>query len=226
MTVQDVPIFVDYVGNGATTSFAFVFRVDNSAWVFVDFMDDISGIALNIDQDVNPGGSVDYSVAPPNGTLIHIQRDTPVTQETDYERHDPFDSETNEDNLDKLTMIIQDLISRVDGLTNAINAQFNWLFIEFSGDRTLNIIDAHKMLQSIDNGGTQTVTIPPNSVVTFDRGTQISFEQKGTSILDFVAGAGVNIDAPGQQQVSVQFGTVTLIQDEIDNWVLLGNISI
>jgi len=233
MTVQDVQGFIDYVGNGSTTSFVFNFRVDDVAWVSVDFTDDLSGISLNIDQDGSPGGSVDYSVAPPNGTAIHIQRAIPITQEMDYTRYDPFDSRSHEDNLDKLTMIIQDLLdgvvadlqSQIDAINATITAALAWEFVTFSGDRTLVIEDAFKMLQSTDTGGTQDVTIPPNTDVPFALGTQISFEQKGTSTLGFIAGSGVTVDVAGTLAVNAQFGTVTLVQDEIDNWVLFGNIA-
>jgi len=106
-----------------------------------------------------------------------------------------------------------------------INSAFKWEFVAFSGDRTLVLSDAFKMLQSTDNGGTQEVTVPPNADVAFEKGVQITFEQKGTSTLSFVGGAGVNIDVGGQLSVGLQYGTVTLVQDEIDNWVLFGNVT-
>jgi hypothetical protein len=225
MTIQDVTNFVDYVGNASQTSFAFVFKVEDAAWVSVDFTDQLSSINLNINQDVSPGGTVEYSVAPPDAQSIHIQRVTPVTQETDYGRHDPFDSETNEDNLDKLTSMIQDLRAGFENLVISVDTGFKWEFVLFAGNRILGITDAYKMLQSTDTGGTQLVTVPPHTDVGFDVGTQISFEQKGTAVLEFVGGAGVNIDTPSLLAVSVRYGTVTLIQDEINNWVLLGNIA-
>ncbi len=110
MTVQDVLNFVDYVGNGAQTSFAFVFRADDVSWVTVDFTTDIIGVTLNADQDTTPGGTVDYSVAPPDLQPLRIQRVTPQAQNLDYTRYDPFDSESHEDALDKLTMEVQDLL--------------------------------------------------------------------------------------------------------------------
>ena len=109
MTVQDVANFVDHVGNGIATSFPFVFRADDVSWVTVDFTTDIIGVTLNADQDAAPGGTVDYSVAPPDLQAIRIQRVTPQAQDLDYTRYDPFDSESHEDALDKLTMEVQDL---------------------------------------------------------------------------------------------------------------------
>jgi len=122
MTVQDVLNFVDYVGNGAQTSFAFVFRADDVAWVNVSFTTDIIGVTLNADQDTTPGGTVDYSVAPPDLQDIRIQRSTPQVQNLDYTRYDPFDSESHEDALDKLTMEVQDLLQVAADLQDQINA--------------------------------------------------------------------------------------------------------
>lgn len=223
MTIQDVTNNVAYTGDGATTSFPFVFRVGDITWVNVDFTDDISGITLNIDQDANPGGSVEYSVAPPNGQEILILRITPVTQETDYGRYDPFDSETNEDNLDKIVSIIQDLKTSLNGVIAEI-ADFKWQFINFSGDYTPGFTDAYKMLRSIDDGGAQEVTIPPNAEVPFELGTQISFKQHGTSTLSFVPGIGVTLDSPNSLEVAGQYGTVTAVQDEPNQWFLVGNV--
>lgn len=224
MTVQDISNIVNYVGNGAQTSFSFNFRVDSPAWVIIDFTTNLSGINLNNDQDASPGGTVDYSVAPPNNQGIQINRQTPVTQDTDYTRYDPFDSETNEDNLDKLTMIIQDLRALLDGLTSTVLANFKWEFITVAGSRDLVFTDRFKMLQMVDVGGTQTLTVPPTAEVPWEIGDQITFEQKGTAAVSFVGGAGVTINTPFTLLIAAQFGTVTLIMDEVNNWFLAGFI--
>lgn len=115
MTVQDVQQNVEYVGNDAQTNFAFVFRVDDPSWVLISFLDNFSSLNLNPNQDIAPGGSIDYSVAPPTGQVVGIARSTPKDQELDYTRYDAFDSESHEDALDKLTMLIQDLCEAVVG---------------------------------------------------------------------------------------------------------------
>ena len=118
MTVQDVPNTIDYIGDDVATSFAFVFRVEDVSWVDLNFTDDFDQITLNANQDDSPGGSVSYTVAPPAGQLIRITRITPQDQELDYTRYDPFDSESTEDSIDKLTMQIQDLQATIDGFTS------------------------------------------------------------------------------------------------------------
>jgi hypothetical protein len=109
MTVQDIASEVTFVGNGVTTDFAFGFRVDDLNWLSLSYNTNLDEILLNGNQDTSPGGSVNFLVAPPNGQLIVLGRNVPVTQEKDYTRYGPFDSEAHESALDKLTMALQDL---------------------------------------------------------------------------------------------------------------------
>ena len=109
MTVQDNTPSVTHVGTGAQLSFPFTFRADDIGWLTLDFLTNFDQFVLNADQDANPGGSADYLVAPPLLQELTITRDTFNTQELDYTRYDPFDSESHEGALDKLTMQIQDL---------------------------------------------------------------------------------------------------------------------
>jgi hypothetical protein len=108
MTVQDVGSEVTFTGNGAITSFAFTFRCDDVAWLSLSYLVNFDEILLNGDQDVSPGGSIEYLAAPPADQQIVLARNVPLTQDTDYTRYGPFDSESHEDALDKLTMAIQD----------------------------------------------------------------------------------------------------------------------
>jgi len=109
MTVQNNPNTIDFLGNGAQTSFAFTFRADDVSWISLSFSTDLDQILLNADQDTTPGGSVVFTVAPPLNQLIRVTRIVPQDQELDYTRFDAFDSESHEDALDKLTMEVQDL---------------------------------------------------------------------------------------------------------------------
>ena len=78
---------------------------------------------------------MDYSVAPPVDQIVLITRVTPKDQDLDYTRYDPFDSESHEDALDKLTMLIQDLCKIVtDGfvaLQDQIDLLVNSVFTNF-----------------------------------------------------------------------------------------------
>lgn len=108
MTVQNTTPAVTFVGTGAQTSFPFTFRCDDVAWLSVDYLTNFDQFLLNPDQDANPGGSVEYTVAPPLNQELTVIRATEQDQQLDYTRYDPFDSESHEDALDKLTMIVQD----------------------------------------------------------------------------------------------------------------------
>jgi hypothetical protein len=109
MTVQDTTPQTTFVGTGAQLSFAFTFRADDIAWLSVDFVTNFDQFTINADQDNNPGGTVEYTVAPPLNQELTVLRATPNVQLLDYNRYDPFDSESHEDALDRLTMQIQDL---------------------------------------------------------------------------------------------------------------------
>jgi len=124
MTVQNTPPVVSFLGNGAITSFVFNFRVDDIAWLSVDFLTDFDQFLLNGDQDANPGGSAEYIVPPPLAQELTITRMTALTQELDYQRYDPFDSESHENALDKLTMEIQDHNSVLVGHVTDIDIHF------------------------------------------------------------------------------------------------------
>jgi hypothetical protein len=108
MTVQDVDSEVTFTGNGSTTSFPFTFKCDDVAWLTLSYLVNFDQILLNGNQDTSPGGSVEYLAAPPLDQSIVLSRNVPLTQIVDYTRYGPFDSESHEDALDKLTMAIQD----------------------------------------------------------------------------------------------------------------------
>jgi hypothetical protein len=101
-----------------------------------------------------------------------------------------------------------------------------WTIITFLGDRTLLLTDAFGFLLSDTVGGTQTVTIPPNSDVAFGIGVQISFKQKNTAVLDFAAGAGVTIESRGALVAATgQFAVMSIVQDSPDVWSLFGDLA-
>lgn len=98
-----------------------------------------------------------------------------------------------------------------------------WSIITFTGDRTLLLTDAFGYLISTD-GAAQTVTIPPNSDVDFDIGTQISFKQGGAGLLDFATGAGVTIESRGALvDANGQEAVISIVQDSENVWSLFGD---
>ena len=102
-----------------------------------------------------------------------------------------------------------------------------WGFVDFTGARTLVGSDAFQYLRSLDNGGNQNVTLPPAVDVPFQEGTQISFEQLGTSTITFVPGAAVTINSRGGLLVSNgQFAVVSFVLGPtLDTWTAFGDLA-
>jgi len=116
------------------------------------------------------------------------------------------------------------LSSTAAGVRSWINQKV-WGFVSFSGDRTLVLTDAYKMLKANKTGGAQTVTIPPNTSVAFEVGTQISFLRNGTATLAVAAGSGVTLNSPSNLTVNARYGTVTIIQEAANTWFIAGNLT-
>lgn len=224
MTVQNVVQRVTYLGNGAQTVFAFTFRADDPNWIIVDYTDNLNSVSLNVDQDNDPGGEVIYSVAPPVGQQVQIVRSTPLNQILDYTRYDAFDSDSHESALDKLTMMIQDLVgNEISALSAGLNGL--WEFVDFAGDRTLELGDKSKMLRANGFGGSQLITVPQEANIEHEIGTQISVVQKGTSSVSWVGEGPVVVNSPAGNSIYARYGTVTFIYEGGDVWLVAGNIS-
>ena len=122
MTISTTINKVSYSGNGATTTFAYTFKVFSATDLKV-YIRDASGTetlqTITTHYTVSnvgnaSGGNVDF-VTPPSGTdKVIIQRVLPLTQTFDYVLNDPFPSDSHEDGLDKLTLQIQQVQEEVD----------------------------------------------------------------------------------------------------------------
>jgi hypothetical protein len=114
---------VSYVGNGAQTSFptTFSFGSDSDLRVTVD---DVAKV-LNVDYTVTgsgaaePGGSVEFLAAPAAAADILIERDTAITQLTNFITSGPFTAASITRGFDKLTRVAQELARRVEALEAA-----------------------------------------------------------------------------------------------------------
>lgn len=119
-----------FLGNGVTTSFPFAFKTFAADQLKVTFTNTAGvesvlvlnsnyTVTLNVDQDTSPGGTVTYPVtgtplAGPSGPLpaerLTITGATPATQETDLTNGGPWNPTVIENSLDKLTLLIQQLL--------------------------------------------------------------------------------------------------------------------
>lgn len=120
MTVSTEVDHNDYLGNGVTTIFPYHFRVFKSADLTVttiDLNENQAELIQGTDYTVTgagsyQGGNVVLTSALADNWKISISRELPVTQETDLRNQGKFFPEVHENAFDKLTMLIQQALSR------------------------------------------------------------------------------------------------------------------
>lgn len=112
MTVELAPSRWSYIGNGATTGFAYTSRIfaDSDLKVFID------GTLKTLVSDYSVtgagsagGGNVVLLNAPASGGAVVIIRDVAATQGLDLASLGSFPAEENEKALDRLTVLAQQL---------------------------------------------------------------------------------------------------------------------
>ncbi|MDI9684319.1 hypothetical protein [Burkholderia cenocepacia] len=138
MTVASDVQDVTYVPDGATVVFSIPFYFLRNGDVRADRVSVggvvtplIFGTDFSLTGAGNPNGGVltTFDVLTAGGAL-HIYRDVPATQETQYQQNDPFPAKTTERALDKLTMLVQ----RAFGL---ISTGIRYPFVEFGMNAVL-----------------------------------------------------------------------------------------
>src|SRR4030067_3809431 len=110
MTVSTTHRFNPFTPNGINLVFGFTFRCDDAAWISVVLENVVVGgytVFVNADQPASPGGTVTFAVAPV-GTLLIVQRNAELTQETVYNPYGRFPAKSHETALDKLTVLAQE----------------------------------------------------------------------------------------------------------------------
>lgn len=117
MTVSASTSRSDYTGNGSTTAFTGTFRILDQTHIVVYRTVIATGavttLALTTDYTVSGVGGTNFTVtmvtAPTSAQRISILRNVPFTQASSYPLADVFSSVTVEANLDKLTMLTQQM---------------------------------------------------------------------------------------------------------------------
>lgn len=165
MTLESTTNINRYVGNGSATEFAFSFKVWEPDQVAVvvgngETEQDVTASCSIVLTDT--GGTVTFSDAPADGTVIVIRRSMPYTQEDNYTNGTRFDAEEIEDRLD------QDCAERQDLKLDVERALKVPLTSSESGDGFISAIfqardDAQEALDAI--GGAEEVMQARDDVV-------------------------------------------------------------
>jgi hypothetical protein len=122
MTISTTTSKNTYAGDGATTVFAYTFRILDQAHIKVELKDTDGVITTKTitthytvsGVDSANGGNITFVTAPLSTDTIILTRSIPIKQEVDYVENDTFPAETHETALDKLTMIAQELGEKAD----------------------------------------------------------------------------------------------------------------
>ncbi|MBK9075538.1 MAG: hypothetical protein IPL77_11280 [Flavobacteriales bacterium] len=115
MTVSTTQIEESWAGDASTVTFPvpfpFISRSHLVAW-----KEDAEGVQTSMTiesatgEGASSGGTITLSEVVGTGFTFYLRRQTPKTQETNYTPHDEFPAASHERALDKLTMLIQELL--------------------------------------------------------------------------------------------------------------------
>jgi hypothetical protein len=120
MTITSAARSTAFNGNGSTTVFPFewkVFATTDVRVVLTSSADEDTEltygthytVALNDDQEADPGGAVTVVTAPASGETLTVISDVPYTQEVDLVNGGAFNAEVIEAGLDRITIQVQQL---------------------------------------------------------------------------------------------------------------------
>ena len=132
----------DLIGNGTTVRYPYTFGIVENVDLIVLTQVTGSDLVLNIEYSnytleniTDIGGDVLFTTVPEDGVRVLILRRTTMSQNVDYETGEPFQAETHEWNLDKITYILQELIG---GARGGLDADGNPIIITFDLDAVQN----------------------------------------------------------------------------------------
>jgi hypothetical protein len=95
-----------------------------------------------------------------------------------------------------------------------------------SGSYTLALSDASKIVE-MNVGSTNNLTVPPNSGSgAFDIGTEITVTQYSAFQTTILAGSGVTLrSVGGWLKIAAQYGAVTLLKVDTNEWYVFGALT-
>jgi hypothetical protein len=117
MTVDFASPRSSLIASGTQTKFTFTWPVLEEPDLLV-YLNDVLQVEYSdyiLEPDFEDGGDVIFTLAPLSGVVVGLVRKTSITQQLDYTAT-AFPSQTHEVQLDKIIMILQELlIGRISG---------------------------------------------------------------------------------------------------------------
>lgn len=195
MTVTNTTRRVQYTGNGATSVYAFSFKVFAAADISVTelvistgvetlyVLDSNYTVSLNADQEASPGGTITLTAGNlPSTKKITIIGDLDYTQPTDITNQGAFNANVVENVFDRAAMLIQQLLEMIN---RALVANVSGTEVDASGARLTNLADG------VDNQDAATVA-QLNEAVLGSLVTPLAIVDGGTGA-STAAGARTNL---------------------------------
>ena len=107
-------------------------------------------------------------------------------------------------------------------LTNKVVAQS--LNAQTGTTYTLAASDAGKLV-TLSNASPVTLTLPPNSSVSWAVGTSVDLVQLGGGQVTFAPGSGVTLRATPGLLLRAQYSGATAVKIGVDEWLVVGDLA-
>lgn len=201
MTVESATASASYTGNGVTAIFPvpFYFLVDTDLKVTRKSAATgvISTLVLNSDYTLtgagnSAGGSLTSILALPTGDEIYIERNVAAVQETAYPNNGPFPAASHERALDRLTMLIQQILDKLtfglfrDPLANTYDLGGNTLSNVADAVNPQDVPSLTQVTQAV--AAAQITPSVPSSDVALLSNLAATTAGKGAALIGYLAG--------------------------------------
>ncbi len=104
-----------------------------------------------------------------------------------------------------------------DNVYSGINAQTGTTYTAVSSDEG--------KLITLNNAGTITFTIPPNSSVAYTVGVRLDIAQFGGGQVTVAGGSGVTVNSTPTSKLRTQYSAASCIKIATDEWLLVGDLA-
>ncbi len=151
MAVPEQIPYKEYTANGVTSVFPLTFECDDQDHLIVK-VDDVES---NVGEWSLFDGDIVFRVAPKNGTVISIQRNTPLERSADYQLHNnSFRPKPVNKDFDRIWWKLQELLVQLTFLWSALNSKVAALWIALNKeirDRIKGDLDIRAWVQVLLN---------------------------------------------------------------------------